>query len=399
MEHKKSNVDERFELLALIFCLAERPEYCGVLTDYQKMLNERFAKFAGHKAVTFARDLQFGYDAVASFAIHMERAGDGFGLIENRRSLLCGRWNETNVEEFLPLVNKFYTDTNFTTFFQEHMPVYELLSERYNRQLCDRLNKDWFTAHGLQPDRFNPIVTPSNSSGGYGVSITDWQGNILKVCPTLPDLDDYSNRLDFLVHECCHCFSNPKGDVWYQENETFRQQCDDSVDPVRLPSYNNGATMAVEYITRANTILYMVENENADIVKLMLHEKTQGFPYIAEAYALATNSKPIELPTDLIKYFLGMDYKISDEEHSFHISNEYGDRTVRWRFIDLLGKKINVENFSPSQVGDTFGTQTGDVAYVTDGTWTYVGVDIGAADASWGEEHRSYSVFLLGADV
>jgi len=394
----KINVDERYELLSLIFRLAGRPEFNEISTNYQNMLNERFAKFNTHAAVKFARNLQFGYDAVASYAIHMEPIDSGFGLIKDKYSLLCGRWNETNVAKFLPLVNKFYTDVNFSAFFQEHIPVYEELSKRFNRELYRKLNKDWFTTHGLRPDGFEAKITPSDE-GGYGVSITDSQGNITKVCPILPDCNDFSCQMPFLAHECCHSFSNPIAYTSYKENEIFRQQCDDSIDFERLPNYDDGLTMAVEYITRANTILYMVENENADIVKLMLNEKAQGFPYIAEAYALATDSEPIELPTDLIKYFLGMDYRINDEEHSFHISNEYGDRLVRWRFIDLLGQKICVEDFSPSQVGNIIKTQTGDVVYVTGGTHASVEIDIGPADASWGEGFRSYSVFYIGADA
>ena len=387
----QNHVDERFELLALIFRLAGREEYCNEVTDYQKMLGERFKDFINHPAINVATHLPVGYDAVAAFAMHMKREDGEFSLIKDTYSLLDGRWNETNTVEFLSWVNMFYKDTGFHAFFLEHMPVYEALSQRFDRQLYNRLNKGWFTAHGLRPDGFAPVVTPSESSGGYGISIKDGAGNILKVCPVLCEMEDYSNAMDFLVHEVCHSFSNPIAEVLYQENAEFRQKCDDAVDEKNMPYYNNGATMAGEYVTRANTILYMAENESADPLWLMLHEKAQGFPDIAYVYGLLTNSEPIPLPEDAIRYFLGADYKIGEEEHTA----ELGDRIVRWRFVDLLGHTLPVENFLVSQVGNAHGTQTGDVIYVADGRWVTVQVDVGPAQG-WKTDHRAYSVLRVG---
>ncbi|MCL2284960.1 MAG: DUF4932 domain-containing protein [Firmicutes bacterium] len=385
-------VDERYELIALIFRLAGKPEHSHTSTDYQKLLNERFAEFSTHPTVEHARYFEFGYDAVSRFAIHIIRFNDEFVLIDDRYSLMHRHWTETNVQEFLPLVNQFYTDTNFSTFFQENIPFYEELSERFNRQLYSKLNKKWFTTYGLNPDTFVAIVSPSDCQNGYGCTITDSRWKRVKVCPVLPDMEDYTGHMAILVHEFCHSFSDLKAIGWYTHNEVFRQQCDDSVDNVRLPMYGNGLTMGKEYVTRAHTILYMVENENADPVKLLQMEKSRGFPYIAEVYTLVTYNESVLQPDYFIKYYLGMDYKMGEEEHSFHVSNEHGNRIVRWRFIDLLGQQICIENFSRSQVGNIHGTKTGDVIFVMDGLHYFLYVDIGPAD-DWSPNHRSYHVF------
>ena len=392
---KEIYVDERYELVALIFRLAGRPEFCHDFNEYQRETNEQFKEFVNHPAAVCARNLQFGYDAVSLFAIRMSRNNGNFVLSDDLPGLMqCGRWTETNIAEFIALVNEFYNDTNFTAFFQKHMPIFEEHSARFERQLYSRFNKDWYAAHGLSPHGFEPIISPSDEPGGYGPSIKNAHGDIVKVCPIVSASDDYSHWLELFVHEACHSFANPIAHKWYAENEIFRKWCDDSVDTARMPFYDNGHTMAGEYVTRAYTILYMVENENADPVKLILMEKSSGFPYIAEVYAMVTNGEPIRLPADLIKYFLGMDYIMGEEEHSFNISNERENRTVRWRFIDLLGQQICVDNFSRSQVGNVFGTKTGDVIYVTDNRGVCVHIDIGPAD-DWSPNHRSYSVFSV----
>jgi len=273
------NVDERYELLSLIFRLAGREEFCALFTPYQNTLLRQFDMFNSHPAVSFAHNLNFGYDAVGKLAVHMKYENSKFLLIDETSNLLdCGRWNKTSIGEFIALVNKFYIDTNFAMFFQKNTPYYKEVSARFNNQLYNRLNKNWFIAHGLAPEMLQAIISPADSNNGYCAVICNADRKLISVSPILPDNINYSGWMNFLVHEVSHSFSNPTAYAWYQENEKFRKQCDDSVNTSRNPSYTNGVTMAGEYVTRANTIMYMVENENADPLRLLLDEKSRGFP-------------------------------------------------------------------------------------------------------------------------
>jgi hypothetical protein len=315
-----------------------------------------------------------------------------FIFIDEKFSLLKdGRWTGENTAVLLPLVNEFYKDTNFSAFFTEHIPFYEEHSVQFKHELLDRLNIQWFASHGLAPEVFEPVISPSNDDSGYGPSISDG-GKIIKVSPILPTSDDYSQWMDLLVHEICHSFSNPAAEILYKENETFRKQCDETVDKKRMPFYPNGQWIAYEYVTRANTMQYMAENENADIIKTILFEMEQGFPYFAQVYALLTNSEPIKPPEDIVKYILGTDYKFCQDEHSYEIDGE----EWRWRFIDLLGQKIYTKNFSLSCVGNIFDTKTGDIVYLTYDEKNYVYIDIGPANEEVDEGCRSYSVSYAG---
>jgi len=279
-------VDERVELIALIFRLAGRPEYSRTHNRYQRSLNRNFRRFSDHPAVEYARDLPLGFDAVTNFAIHMKRDGDKFALIENRSFLFsCERWTTESTEIFIDLVNDFYIDTEFAAFFQSNIPYYVRRTNRFVRDLYRRLDKDWFYAHGVRPDQIRVILS-SSIWGGYGPSIHDADGNIEASYSILQVSRSYRNQKWFLVHEIAHSFANPIAEAWYAEDEAFRRLSDNSVDLNRMPWYATGLTMAREYVTRAFTILYRVEVEGARPARLFREERRNGFPDIQQVYEM-----------------------------------------------------------------------------------------------------------------
>jgi len=65
---------------------------------------------------------------------------------------------------------------------------------------------------------------------------------------------------------------------WYVENEQFRSLVNSSVDLVRRPTLSNSQTVATEYVVRAHTVLYLVENLGGDPIFLLLAEAKRDFP-------------------------------------------------------------------------------------------------------------------------
>ena len=95
-------VDERFELVSLVFRLAEHQEYSEEVTDYQKEISETFTDFSKHPIVSFTKTLPFGYDAVFKFAVHIINEDGQFAFIEDIDSLLDdGRWTKETASIFL----------------------------------------------------------------------------------------------------------------------------------------------------------------------------------------------------------------------------------------------------------------------------------------------------------
>jgi hypothetical protein len=95
-----------------------------------------------------------------------------------------------------------------------------------------------------------------------------------------------------VVHEFSHAFANPIAEKWYAENEMFRSWCD-NMNFEKVPEYAPvGITMAGEYLTRAYTILYAVENDNGNLPQLLLGEEGR-FPHIKQVYEIIkSNTEP-----------------------------------------------------------------------------------------------------------
>ncbi len=119
-------VDERFELLSLVFRLAGSEEYGDDFTEYQQKLVSEFEGFKEHKAVKYAAKLPLGYDAVFRYSVHIYKRDSEFVLIDDIESLVDdGRWTKKSAAEFLPLLGEFYADSDFAAFYQSNLEFYK----------------------------------------------------------------------------------------------------------------------------------------------------------------------------------------------------------------------------------------------------------------------------------
>jgi len=285
-------VDERFELVSLVFRLAGNPEYGVADTEYQRELNSRFDGHKRHPVVEYARqNLGFGYDAVFNMAVHLEKAGGKFALIDNTGYLFHGgeRWTRDNANTFVELLNGFYADAGFAEFFAEHSGLYAEYGAAFDRDVLGRFNFNWFEAHGLNPDNMRIVLSPSTGKNNYAAQVYGASPRDSVVYAALPCLKKYPEGYACLpAHEFAHSFANPAAQALYEENEEFRKWCDDSVNLGLLPWYPMGLSMAGEYLANAYESLYMAENLGANVEEELETHRRMGFTYIADVYALIT---------------------------------------------------------------------------------------------------------------
>jgi hypothetical protein len=316
MNNRKNMVDERFELASVIFRFAgnweynigysnldniEYPfsdedykEYASYNTDgtndYQREVAETFKKFAQHEAVKYAKELknlQLGFDAVFNFAVHTEKKDGEFVFIKDTALLFDGRWNDGRAEKFLPLFNKFYTDTNYAEFYNSHIPYFEKITQKFVDEYYQYVNFEWFSKY---VDTFNLrcILSPSNSVCNYAATVNN------KIVYCLVRV----KTPGAMIHEYCHSFGNLLAEKWYNENPEFKKWCDDSVDLEKNPASNHGWVMANEYVTNAYDILYRCQNTGYETIDdksyrqneiapiLMLKDFKNGFTYIGEIFKM-----------------------------------------------------------------------------------------------------------------
>jgi len=389
-------VDERYELVSLVFRLAGNPEYSEISTDYQRRLHSVFDEFITHPIVDYAkRNLRFGYDAVFGMAIHLEKTGESFSIVNNISFLTEERflrWTETKIIEFVELLNNFYIESNFAEFFNNNIEYYNEHSKRFAGDIINQINFDWFRQYGINPENMRIVLSPSGSDNGYAGWVYDENPENSIVYAALPVVDNFQGFLWFVIHEFAHSIGNPLADIWYYEHDDFRMWADSSVDIKLNPSYPYGITMAYEYITRAYMILYLTENTEMSLTHLLLFEYSNGFPYIQSVYAMITEHEIID---DLgsINVILGVDDYIIGEEQSV----DFEGQTIIWYTVDLLGHELLLEALRLNGIrDDILGSQTGDVLYVITKGKEYLYIDLGSAqDIGWSAQHRMYCVFLL----
>jgi len=282
-QDQENLVDERYELLSLVWRLAGYSRFVSQNTDYQNKVATNYEEYRSHPVVYFASRLGFSYDAVFQFAVHIVKENERFVLLPNINGLIndgSNRWNQSNATRFIELLNDFYLKTHFSSFYDDHIPFYLRQTKRFIEQSTCEIEMAWFDNYSTASN-LRIIYSPSSGSGNYGATVETERGDVNYIAMT--SFDSY-----VIVHEISHSFANILARDWYHTNEEFRHWCDDSVDQNLNPQYSSGSVMSNEYVTRAYTILYYTEH-GQELVPLLKAEKAQGFPYIEEVYAMITS--------------------------------------------------------------------------------------------------------------
>lgn len=304
MNYVKNMVDERFELISVIFRLAGNWEYnigagsyegieypfpaeqrdalskCEHTNGYQLEVAEHFKKYSEHEAVQYAKSLGLGFAYPFMFAVHTEKKENEFVFIADIESLFAdGEWNAENTKAFLPLFNKFYKDTGYADFYASHIPYFEEITKKLYDDFYHTIDLDWYGKY-VDVSNLRCVLSPSNSAANYAATVND------KIIYAMVRISSAS----VLIHEFNHSFANPLADKWYAENEVFKKWCDDSIDAEKMPYYADGMNMAREYVTHAYEVLYAYQH-NGDWEKILSSIKNLGgienaFPYIEEIYKM-----------------------------------------------------------------------------------------------------------------
>jgi len=294
-------VYEQVELISLVFRLADSVAhwvFSDEDTDYQRSLEPAFRDFADHPIMERTRDLTrtrgIGFDAPIIFAIHLEKADGLFQFVYGARVWeLDTRWTPEIANEYLMLLNDFYIVSSFNAFFEENTAYFEWHSQRLHDELMGKINFGWFYQFGFNPASMRTIIRPSGTRGHFGPTFLDTINYAVIGQRTYPQ--NYGDLLPTTVHEFAHSFANPIAEAWYEEDENFRNLMESAASTVTRynPFYTGTITAAKEYVTRAFTILYLVENHDKDLLRLLLDEYNIGFRNIEAVYAMITEHEPM----------------------------------------------------------------------------------------------------------
>ena len=291
-------VDPRIELLSIVFRLAGAPEYSqGRLPGYNEAVDKWFLPFQDHAVVQHGKRLRaqrgISYDAVASFAIHLQGIDPPrFAKADTRPERLEARWTKKDAQLFLSDLAAFTKEAKVADFFASQKELYAH-AEAQMQKVADTVDMSWFgTFFGERPKaRFQIVLGLLNGGGNYGPSalLPDGSEDLYAILgcweKNEQGLPLYNEKIvPTLVHEYCHSYCNPLVDAHYKQlaaaGKTLFAMTEASM---RRQAYGNGRTLLCESLVRACVIRYRAKVEGAEAAALEGKEQTRcSFYWVPE---------------------------------------------------------------------------------------------------------------------
>lgn len=215
-------IDQRVELLSIVFRLAGVPEYNQYnFKKYTDAIHAHFEKYKNHPCVLFAKKMSdsngVGFNAPMDLALRVSQAPEFEPIVEFTDQVPEYRWGKKNAEDFIQLLKSFYTDARCQEFFTANASLYNTVQERF-KVVYDSLDTRWYEEfYGIPPSgKLIIIIGIGNGGCNYGSKVVYPGGreDAYAVMGTWTVDEEgipvYSNAyyLSTLIHEFNHSFIN-----------------------------------------------------------------------------------------------------------------------------------------------------------------------------------------------
>jgi len=322
----KPTVDERVELLAIVFRLAGAKEFaCKRFTKYDDAINAHFAEFKDHEVIQLAKELNKGTglgeinisnDRVPAFAVACKITDGRVILTEENaialekyyRDLSWPCWPKATSLKFAQLLDDFYVKSRFHEFFVSQKDLYDRFEERFF-DLYRFFNIGWFdTFYGTSPgERFQVYLLVTGEDGGYGTMLPRNDGTkdycaIIGVHPTYVNDDGeplYTENSvwSLMLFYNLFAFADPLVEKYYplfkkaserllpHTAERIQQSVNDVLTPKRVLQY---------YLTYATLAEYSKVHGHDDALANLTEIEKGGFVWfdkMREAVKRYTNDR------------------------------------------------------------------------------------------------------------
>ena len=293
----KSEVSETVELMGILSRTAGFQEFSNDLAgQYSKYTEAWFAQYREHPTVTYYKELRakngIAYDRVTNMAVHLETEKGKVKLVGNRDEL-TGGWKDVDLDDFIRRLNKFYTDTRFHDFFEQHRTFYNDFLQAYDKNIIP-IKPEWYGQfyNGAAPaEQFRIIIgfTYGTTNNGASRQLPGQAREVFAVCGYC--INSQTGRPNFdsslPLHEFNHSFVNPL--LEKAENEKTMQEAGQklfqrSQSAMEQQHYDDWHIVINESLVRAAVIVYFYENGFNQVAIKMLNYETmsQGFPWMLD---------------------------------------------------------------------------------------------------------------------
>lgn len=283
--------NEGVDLLSMVWRLmGDRVYNYSTIPGYCAKADAYFAPFKNHPVVEKAREYSesgIGYDAVASYGLHLVISSDG-KISFNEQFAKNGdtsfdRWTEQQKEEFLPLLEDFYRESEFHKWYLSTAPVQGEAKQAFAK-VASQLDMNWFdTFFGPRPEnsQFQIVLSILCGVNNYGCSATMKSGGerlspVISCC----QVDDGGNLfyntdivVPIIVHEFCHSYCNPLNARYWngmKKNATAVFKLND--EKLSAMAYTTPEIMMDETFVRSCVIRYQLSHGRADQKAVLVAE-------------------------------------------------------------------------------------------------------------------------------
>ncbi len=293
---KSPKVDERVELLCIVFKLAGNKEYNDiVIKDYATKINNHFDSFKNHEVVIFAKKLRqnkgISYDAVVSMAVVLD--DDLNPLIDFTQTLPDERWSVNDATKFVKLLKDFYEDAECKKFFTKSESIFRDVEKRF-ASMYKKIDLKWYQDFfGIQVvEDFKLLVSLGCGKHNYGTSYNppNEKNKMFAIIGTWEtdktDMPIYKETeyLPVIIHEFAHLFVNPLNKKHISKFEESGKEIYKTVEyeMSKQQAYGNWQIMLNEALVRASAIKYFIDHgEDKSVIQMMLNnESNKGFVWI-----------------------------------------------------------------------------------------------------------------------
>lgn len=288
-------VDERVELLSIVFRLAGNGEYhMDLLPAYSAEIDRYFVPYKDHPCVQMAHTLAekddgVGFDAVMSMAISLSPPPELKPLVTFTPAIPDKRWSEVDAEKFLRLLRDFYRDSKFAAFYAAHQAMYQTAEERFTTTL-KAVDFGWYQRfYGKGRDlTYHLILGMNNGGANYGPRLLHPDGRVelfsIIGCWTHDETGNATyppdqGYLATIIHEFNHSFVNPAVDDHWKDFSGAEQVYTTVADQMERGAYGDAKAMVYESLVRAAVIIYFRESgeDGRKNLKRIREEQRYGF--------------------------------------------------------------------------------------------------------------------------
>lgn len=294
----KVEVSETVELMGILSRTAGFEEFSNDLAgQYSKDTEAWFSKYREHPTVAYYQNLRakqgIGYERVTNMAIHLDIEKGKVKFIGDLAELKNNGWQNVDLDGFLKHLNKFYADTRFHDFFEQHKSFYDAFLKEYDSNVMGYIHPEWYSRfyNGTeQTEQFRLIIgfTYGTNNNGASRQLPNRSREVFAVCGY--NKNPLTGQLLFdtslPLHEFNHAYVNPLLDK--VENAKAMQEVGQklfqlSKSAMEQQHYNDWHIVINESLVRAAVIVYFHEHGINQFAKNMLTiEMGNGFPWMRD---------------------------------------------------------------------------------------------------------------------